>query len=148
MKVPAHGPLVLSFLLEAEHSLPIAKLAFLDMKMITAVNCYRSIDSFQSVNQDESGLGVDCCLLSFPCCLHVWQPMLLARHAVIQGSLASSESDCNIPRRRMRRAVVTSKTMKECLILCGMHTRCELRVLTEISNGTGSNVLVSFIIQS
>lgn len=43
------------------------------------------------------------------------------------GNITSSEMDCNILRRRMRRAMVTLQIRKESLILCVMQPGSEKR---------------------
>lgn len=67
MTFPALDPSVLIFLPKAGHSLSIAKLAYFNLKMTTAVDRYARVGSWQSVDQDEAAARVHRCLHSFPC---------------------------------------------------------------------------------
>lgn len=66
---------------------------------------------------------VDLGPLPFFRCLYAWRQMLIARHLLIQGSFALSETDSSISCREMGRAMVAMITVKEYLTLCAM--RCE-----------------------
>lgn len=114
---------VLSFLLEALLSLPIAKRLRFGLRMTTAVDCYWSVGSWQSVSQDEVGVGVYRGCVSFSYCFYVWWPMLKTHHVVVPWSWTPSETDCSIPRKWKQRAMIVSKTMKEFLTLCRIEPR-------------------------
>lgn len=91
-------PMILSFWLEMKHFLPITKLSCSGLKMTTTVGFfYESVVSWQCMDQDKVGVGVNISLLSLSFCSHIWPPTFLARHVVNQGHLASSESEFNIP---------------------------------------------------
>lgn len=49
----------------------IAKQACFDLNMTTAVNCYGSVGSWQKVDQEEVGGGVNCGLFFFSCFLPI-----------------------------------------------------------------------------
>lgn len=108
---------------EPGHFLPIAKLACLGLRMTTAIDRHGRIDSWQGVNQDEMSVGLD--IGGFLHCLHVWWPMLMTRHVGVQGNLTSNVTYYNIPCKRRQRAIVSSKKMKGCPIMCTMVPRCE-----------------------
>lgn len=84
--VPASDLLVLSALLEAGHSLPTAKLASLDLRMTTGAEYYGSVGFWQSVNQDEAGVGIDRGRLSSSCYLCVRHSRFLARLKVLMAA--------------------------------------------------------------
>lgn len=108
----------------AGHSLMSVKLACFDLKMATAVSCYGNVGSFQSMGKNKADAGSDLGCLSFSCCLRVWLTLLLARHLVVQGKLASSETDYCRPCKQMQQAMVVLMTMKECPILRGLIPEC------------------------
>lgn len=85
--------------------------------MMTAVDCYKSVGSLQSVDKHEVDVDVDLGDL-FLCFLHVWRPILIVRHVVVQGILNLSEREGKIPCKQMQQVMVVSKTTKECPILC------------------------------
>lgn len=74
--------------------------------------------------------------------------MLLARHTVVQASLASNETDYNKPFKRMQREMVTSRTMKEFPVLCGMQPMFDFQEPEDIPSGVEMNVFVMSMIQS
>lgn len=147
-RISARDLSFLRFLLDSEHSLPVTKLACFDLIMTTAVNCCGNIHFWQSADQEKVAADVERGLLLFSCSNHIWWPMLLLCHVVVQGSITSSKTNLKIPRRRIELAMVTLKAMKECPVLWGLQPRCELRVPEEISSGVGTKVVMTFIIQS
>lgn len=106
-KVSAHDSSILSFSPKAAHSSLIAKLSCFKLKMTTAIGSYEGVCSWQSVNQDEVDVDGDRGRHSYLYCLCLWRPKFLALQVVLQSNLFSSETDFDILRKRMQRAMVT-----------------------------------------
>lgn len=87
---------------------------------MAAVDCYKSIGSWQNEDKDGMAVGFNIDRLRFSCCCHIWRPVSITRHVVLQGNLTYSETDFVIRYRRRQRAMLASKTMKQRLILSGM----------------------------
>lgn len=94
----------------------IARLLHFGLKLNTTINFYASISFWQSVNQEEADADFDRGRLTFPCFFRIQWPSLLARHAVVQNILTSTERNYNKPHKLMLQVMIASKIMKECLI--------------------------------
>lgn len=137
----------LSSVVEVRLSLLTEKRDCFGLKMNTAVNCCGSVSSGKSMNQEVVVAGADLDR-PFSCCLHVWWPRWLARHAVVQDCSTLINRYYNKYCKWMQQGMVASMTMRVCPTLFRVQPGSGMRGPKKISIGDRTSVLMTSVMQS